>query len=122
MDICTKNVIFVFMNISDFRNEFPELSETVYGRQLVYLDNAATSLRPLSVIREWDEMSSKYTANLHRAVHHIAELATRKYEAARDYVREYINASGREEIIFTSANFCSHSFTPYILCCYDKEI
>lgn len=95
------------MNVSDFRKEFPELSETVYGKRLVYLDNAATSLRPQSVIGEWDEMSARYTANLHRAVHHIAEVATQKYEQARDAVREYINAGSREEIIFTSGTTAS---------------
>lgn len=95
------------MNVSDFRKEFPELSETVYGKRLVYLDNAATSLRPQSVIGEWNEMSARYTANLHRAVHHIAEVATQKYEQARDAVREYINAGRREEIIFTSGTTAS---------------
>ena len=95
------------MNVSDFRKEFPELSETVYGKRLVYLDNAATSLRPQSVIGEWNEMSARYTANLHRAVHHIAEVATQKYEQARDAVREYINADSREEVIFTSGTTAS---------------
>lgn len=95
------------MNVSDFRKEFPELSETVYGKRLVYLDNAATSLRPQSVIGEWNEMSARYTANLHRAVHHIAEVATQKYEQARDAVREYINAGSSEEIIFTSGTTAS---------------
>lgn len=95
------------MNVSDFRKEFPELSETVYGKRLVYLDNAATSLRPQSVIGECNEMSARYTANLHRAVHHIAEVATQKYEQARDAVREYINAGSREEIIFTSGTTAS---------------
>ena len=95
------------MNVSDFRKEFPELSETVYGKRLIYLDNAATSLRPQSVIGEWNEMSARYTANLHRAVHHIAEVATQKYEQARDAVREYINAGSREEIIFTSGTTAS---------------
>lgn len=95
------------MNVSDFRKEFPELSETVYGKRLVYLDNAATSLRPQSVIGEWNEMSARYTANLHRAVHHIAEIATQRYEQARDAVREYINAGSREEIIFTSGTTAS---------------
>lgn len=95
------------MNVSDFRKEFPELSETVYGKRLVYLDNAATSLRPQSVIGEWNEMSARYTANLHRAVHHIAEVATQKYEQARDAVREYINAGSREEVIFTSGTTAS---------------
>ncbi len=95
------------MNIADLRNEFPQLSEQVYGKRLVYLDNAATALRPVSVVREWDEMSTRCNANLHRAVHHIAGLATEKYEHARDAVAKYINASCREEVIFTSGTTAS---------------
>ena len=88
--------------IEKIRQEFPELGEQVYGKALVYLDNAATSQRPQSVIRKWTEMSEKYNANLHRAVHRIADLATSEYEATRDAVRAYLNAEFREEIIFTS--------------------
>ena len=84
------------------RNEFPQLARTVYGKPLVYLDNAATSLRPRSVIECWDEISSVHTANLHRAVHRIATEATDAYESARDAVRRFINAPQREEVIFTS--------------------
>ena len=88
--------------VEKIRKEFPELGEQVYGKSLVYLDNAATSQRPRSVIRKWTEMSEKYNANLHRAVHRIADLATNEYEATRDAVRAYLNAEFREEIIFTS--------------------
>ncbi|MCQ2182784.1 MAG: SufS family cysteine desulfurase [Bacteroidales bacterium] len=84
------------------RELFPQLSEQVYGKPLVYLDNAATALRPQSVIDYWTELSSKKNANLHRAVHHIAELATNEYESARDCVKNFLNAKSREEIIFTS--------------------
>lgn len=86
----------------DLRNEFPQLGRKVYGKPLVYLDNAATSLRPRSVTACWDEISSMRTANLHRAVHRVATEATEAYEAARDAVREFINAPEREEVIFTS--------------------
>ena len=95
------------MSIEELRNEFPQLSRQVYGKQLVYLDNAATALRPASVVREWDEISTKYTANLHRAVHHIAAVATERYERAREAVAKYINASSSEEIIFTSGTTAS---------------
>lgn len=84
------------------RDQFPQLSEQVYGKRLVYLDNAATSLRPQRVIDLWDELSSHKNANLHRAVHHIAAVATEEYESTRDAVRQYLNAEFREEIIFTS--------------------
>ena len=90
------------VQLENIRQEFPALREVVYGKPLVYLDNAATSQRPLSVLRKWDEMSVKYNANLHRAVHRLADLATREYEATRDAVRAYLNAASREEIIFTS--------------------
>ena len=88
--------------VEKIRGEFPELGERVHGKPLVYLDNAATSQRPLSVIRKWTELSSKYNANLHRAVHHLADVATKEYESTRDAVRDRINAEFREEIIFTS--------------------
>lgn len=84
------------------RDQFPQLSEKVYGKQLVYLDNAATSLRPQRVIDLWEELTSRKNANLHRAVHHIAAVATEEYETTRDAVRQYLNADSREEIIFTS--------------------
>ncbi len=90
------------MDVQDLRKEFPQLSQTVYGKPLVYLDNAATSLRPFSVIRAWERSASSTTANLHRAVHHIAALATEKYEKARSFVASYINASSEREIVFTS--------------------
>jgi cysteine desulfurase/selenocysteine lyase len=88
--------------VEKIRQEFPELGERVYGKPLVYLDNAATSQRPMSVIRKWTEMSEKYNANLHRAVHRIADLATAEYEQTRDAMRAFLNAAHREEIVFTS--------------------
>lgn len=90
------------MTTDELRSEFPQLSETVYGKPLVYLDNAATALRPQSVIDCWNELSSHKNANIHRAVHHIAYLATEEYEKARDAVKDFIGAANREEIIFTS--------------------
>lgn len=90
------------MDVSSVRSLFPQLQESVYGKPLVYLDNAATSLRPLSVVREWDEMSLKHNSNLHRAVHKTAVDATEKYEATRAAVAAFIGASPEKEIIFTS--------------------
>lgn len=90
------------MTIEEIRKEFPELSETVYGKPLVYLDNAATIQRPQSVIDKWNVMSTKMNSNLHRAVHKIAADATDEYESTRLAVRDFINAESREEIIFTS--------------------
>ena len=95
------------MELENIRQEFPALAESVYGKPLVYLDNAATSERPRSVIRKWTEMTEKYNANLHRAVHRTAAVATEEYEATRDAVQAYLNAEFREEIIFTSGTTAS---------------
>ncbi len=95
------------MSIEEIRKEFPTLSQTVYGRPLVYLDNAATSLRPQRVIDKWVEMSAAKNANIHRAVHHLAVEATEEYESTRDAVRDFLNAAHREEIIFTSGTTAS---------------
>ena len=90
------------MDVNELRRHFPELSETVYGKPLVYLDNAATSQRPESVIAKWTEMSVKFNSNLHRAVHHLADIATEEYESTRDAVKNFINAAEADEIVFTS--------------------
>lgn len=95
------------MTVEEIRSRFPELSETVYGKPLVYLDNAATIQRPQSVIDKWTELSSRFNSNLHRAVHRIAGIATDEYESTRDAVKDFLNASSREEIIFTSGTTAS---------------
>lgn len=95
------------MTVEDIRNRFPQLSETVYGKPLVYLDNAATIQRPQSVIDKWVEMSAKLNSNLHRAVHKIAGDATDEYESTRIAVKDFINAESREEVIFTSGTTAS---------------
>lgn len=101
------------MDIESLRKEFPQLTEKVYGKPLVYLDNAATSLRPVSVTNKWVEMSEKYNSNLHRAVHRTAEVATEEFEKARDCVAGFINAAHREEIVFTSGATASINLVAY---------
>jgi cysteine desulfurase/selenocysteine lyase len=81
---------------------FPALSRKVYGKELVYFDNAATSHRVQTVLDEWNRISAESNANIHRAVHRLADEATQAYEAARDAVQAFLNASAREEIVFTS--------------------
>ena len=90
------------MNIEQLRKQFPALSGTVYGKPLVYLDNAATIQRPVSVIDKWVDLTERHNANLHRAVHKMAAEATEEYESARDAVKAFLNAGSREEIVFTS--------------------
>ena len=90
------------MNLNDIRAEFPILSSSVYSRPLVYLDNAASSQRPLSVVEKLSQLSLESNANIHRAVHALSAKSTNEYESARDAVRMTLNAEHREEIIFTS--------------------
>ena len=88
-------------DIQKVRADFPILSRTVYDRPLVYLDNAATTQKPLCVL---DAMRDEYlnvNANVHRGVHYLSQQATDLHEAARETVRRFINAEKTEEIIFT---------------------
>lgn len=93
--------------VEEIRSLFPILSRKVYGKNLVYFDNAATSQRPQSVIDCWNDISTISNANIHRAVHCLADEATQAYEQTRDVVKEFLNASAREEIIFTSGTTAS---------------
>ena len=90
------------MTIEELRTHFPQLGRSVYGKPLVYLDNAATSLRPQETIDKWTEISAAKTANLHRAVHCIANEATAEYENTRKAVADFIKAADYKEVIFTS--------------------
>ena len=90
------------MSVSSLRAQFPILSRTVYGKPLVYLDNAASAQRPLAVADCWRNLSLEENANIHRAVHALAGQATDAYEGTRDAVKEFLHASAREEIVFTS--------------------
>ena len=90
------------MNIIEIRSMFPTLSRKVYGKNLVYFDNAATSQRPQTVIDEWNRITAESNANIHRAVHRLADEATQAYEQARDAVKDFLNADAREEVVFTS--------------------
>ena len=95
------------MTVENIRSLFPVLSRKVYGKDLVYLDNAATSQRPVNVIDEWNRITAESNANIHRAVHRLADEATQAYEDARDAVKEFINSESRQEIIFTSGTTAS---------------
>lgn len=88
-------------DVNKVRNDFPILSRTVYDRPLVYLDNAATTQKPMCVL---DAMRNEYlnaNANVHRGVHYLSQQATDLHEAAREKVRGFINAHSIEEIVFT---------------------
>lgn len=89
------------MDIGAIRQQFPILHQQVNGKQLVYLDNAATSQKPLSVIEALDRYYKEYNSNVHRGVHTLGTKATDAYEGAREKVRKFINARSMQEIVFT---------------------
>lgn len=87
-------------DVAAVRRDFPILDQEVHGQPLAYLDNAATSQKPLSVIEAIDHYYRRDNANVHRGVHALAERATTDYEAAREKLRAYINARSKKEIVF----------------------
>jgi len=89
-------------SIDEIRSEFPILSVKVHGNPLVYLDNGATTQKPVQVLRVMDELYRTANANVHRGVHYLSDIVSERYEAARETVRAFINAPKREEIIFTA--------------------
>ncbi len=104
-------------NINKVREDFPILSREVYGKPLVYLDNAATTQKPLCVLDAMREEYLNVNANVHRGVHYLSQQATDLHEAAREKVRQFINAPKTEEVVFTrgtteainlvAASFCA---------------
>lgn len=103
-------------NINKVREDFPILSRTVYNRPLVYLDNAATTQKPLCVL---DAMRDEYlnvNANVHRGVHYLSQQATDLHEAGRETVRQFINARKTEEIVFTRGTTEAINLVAYSFC------
>lgn len=101
--------------INDIRNEFPILERKVHNKDLVYLDNAATTQKPRQVIEAITKYYEEYNSNIHRGVHFLSQIATNAYEESRDYIKNFIGAAHREEIIFTrgtteAINLLAHSF------------
>jgi cysteine desulfurase/selenocysteine lyase len=88
-------------DVEGIRRDFPILSIRVHGKPLVYLDNAATTQKPIAVLDAIDRYYREENANVHRGVHALSELATKKYEDSRETVRAFINAASSKEIIFT---------------------
>lgn len=88
------------LDICKIRDDFPILNRKVHDKPLVYLDNAATSQKPASVIEAINEFYSNYNSNIHRGVHQLSEEATDKYEGARKKIAKFINAESNKEIVF----------------------
>jgi cysteine desulfurase / selenocysteine lyase len=101
--------------INDIRKDFPILGRKVHNKDLVYLDNAATTQKPWQVIEAITKYYEEYNSNIHRGVHFLSQIATNAYEESRDYIKNFIGAAHREEIIFTrgtteAINLLAHSF------------
>ncbi len=114
-------------NPYEIRGEFPILQREVYGKKLIYLDNAATTQKPLCVIEAITEAYTNVNANVHRGVHFLSQKATEQYEDARETVRAFINARHRHEVIFTrgtteSINLVAASFGESFLQSGDEVI
>lgn len=88
-------------NVREIRQDFPALRQQVYGKNLIYFDNGATSQKPQMVLDAINQYYSMDNANIHRGVHHLSQKATSEYEEARETIRRFINAPKKEEIIFT---------------------
>jgi cysteine desulfurase/selenocysteine lyase len=101
--------------LAEVRTQFPILSRQIAGKPLVYLDNAATTQKPQSVIESVSHYYRHYNANVHRGVHTLSQEATEAYEGARQKLRDFINARHAHEIIYLrgateAINLIAHSF------------
>ncbi len=103
------------LNIEKIRSDFPILQTKVYGKPLIYLDNAATTQKPIPVLETLNDYYTRYNSNVHRGVHFLSQQATEAYEVARRKIAGYINARHEHEVIFTkgttnSINLVASSF------------
>ena len=89
------------MNIKSVKSSFPIFKNKINGKELVYLDSANSSQKPINVIDRISKFYSKEFSNIGRSVHSLAVTATNRFEETRDLIKKYINAKSREEIIFT---------------------
>ena len=115
------------MNINEIRVQFPVLDQQVYGKPLVYLDNAATTQKPLCVIERERDYYLHENCNIHRGVHYLSQKATEAYEHARQTVADFVHAKEAREIIFTrgtteSLNLLATSFEHLFLSTFNSQL
>jgi cysteine desulfurase/selenocysteine lyase len=115
------------MNINEIRSQFPVLDQQVYGKPLVYLDNAATTQKPLCVIERERDYYLHENCNIHRGVHYLSQKATEAYEHARQTVADFVHAKEAREIIFTrgtteSLNLLATSFEHLFLSTFNSPL
>src|SRR3989338_3070126 len=87
-------------DVMRYRKDFPILAEKVYGKPLVYLDNAATTQKPQAVIDVLEQYYAKENANIHRGIHYLSQQATDAYDDARAAIQKFLNARASSEIVF----------------------
>ena len=97
----SEQITDIALDIEKIRKDFPILQAKVYGKQLIYLDNAATTQKPRAVLQSLENYYTQYNSNVHRGVHFLSQQATEAYEEARKKIAAYINAHYEHEIIFT---------------------
>ena len=115
------------LNINEIRSQFPVLDQQVYGKPLVYLDNAATTQKPLCVIERERDYYLHENCNIHRGVHYLSQKATEAYEHARQTVADFVHAKEAKEIIFTrgtteSLNLLATSFEHLLLSTSNSQL
>lgn len=108
-------------DIQNIRKQFPVLTQTVNGKPLIYLDNGATSQKPISVIESWENYYSTINANVHRGIHTLSQLATEEMEISRRKVQKFINAKNDFEVIFTKGTTEGINLIAYALTNLIKE-
>lgn len=111
----TQNNLEAALNVERIRSDFPILEREVYGRPLVYLDNAASAQKPRQVIQAMTDVMEDCYSNVHRGVHKLSQESTDLYEGARERIAEFINAASADEIVFTrgateAINLVAHGF------------
>ena len=102
-------------DINNIRAQFPILDQQVNGKPLVYLDNAATSQKPISVLETWDQYYKTINANVHRGIHTLSQIATEEMELSRQKVQKFINAKHDYEVIFTKGTTEGINLVAYAL-------
>lgn len=102
-------------DIQEIRSQFPILNQLVNGKPLVYLDNAATSQKPNSVLEVWNQYYTELNANVHRGIHTLSQLATEEMELSRRKIQKFINAKHDFEVIFTKGTTEGLNLIAYIL-------
>ena len=88
-------------DIQKIREDFPILHTRVHGKPLIYLDNAATTQKPIAVLDQIERAYRTFNANIHRGVHHLSQVATEQHENARKRIARYIGAEDPKEVLFT---------------------